>query len=145
MGKSTRIRRGIIILTGPLIEFTQGLSGTYLLFLHISENITIDIREEEIELERGFYIYVGSAFGAGGLTSRLHRHIRKQKKKHWHIDQVTMSKASDILGIAVSINQKKECEIYQTINKLNEFSPIQGFGNSDCKNKCESHFLKLIG
>ena len=145
MGKSTRIRRGIIILTGPLIEFTQGLSGTYLLFLHISENITIDIREEEIELERGFYIYVGSAFGAGGLTSRLHRHIRKQKKKHWHIDQVTMHKASDILGIAVSINQKKECEIYQTINKLNEFSPILGFGNSDCKNKCESHFLKLIG
>ncbi len=143
MGKSTRIRRGIIILTGPLIEFTQGLYGTYLLFIHISEDITIVRRKQPIELTKGNYIYVGSAFGAGGLASRLHRHVRKQKKKHWHIDQVTMHKASEIIGIAISINQKKECELYKLLSKIDGFSPIPGIGNSDCKNKCESHFLAI--
>jgi Uri superfamily endonuclease len=145
LGKSTRIRRGIIILTGPLIEFTQGLSGTYLLFFQISEDIIIYRRGQTIELTKGYYIYVGSAFGAGGLTSRLHRHVRKQKKKHWHIDQVTMHKASEIIGIAIAINQKKECELYKLLSKIDEFLPIPGIGNSDCNNECESHFLKLIG
>ena len=70
------------IFTGPLIEFTYGLKGTYLLFIYISEDIIIDRKGEKLDLERGFYFYAGSAFGPGGLSSRLHRHARKQKKKH---------------------------------------------------------------
>jgi len=144
LGESIRIRRGIIILTGPLIEFTQGLHGTYLLLLHISEDITIDRRGQTIELSKGIYIYVGSAFGAGGLASCLHRHVRKQKKKHWHIDQVTMHRASETIGIAISINQKNECNLYKLLSKIDEFSPIPGIGNSDCINECGSHFLKIL-
>ena len=131
------------IFTGPLIEFTYGLKGTYLLFLYISEEIPIDRRGERIDLEKGFYFYIGSAFGAGGLSSRLHRHIRKQKKKHWHIDQITMHEASEIVGIAVSINQKKECEFNQFLSSFEYFVPIYGIGNSDCQKNCESHFLKV--
>ena len=131
------------IFTGPLIEFTYGLQGTYLLFLYISEEMQIERRGVRINLEKGFYFYIGSAFGAGGLSSRLHRHVRKQKKKHWHIDQITMHKASEIVGIAVSINQKEECEINQILSGLECFVPINGIGNSDCKENCESHFLKV--
>jgi Uri superfamily endonuclease len=131
------------IFTGPLIEFTYGLQGSYLLFLYVSEEISIDRRGELIRLEKGFYIYVGSAFGTGGLSSRLHRHVRKKKKKHWHIDQITMHSASSILGIGIAINKREECKMSQLLNNFDSLTPILGIGNSDCTKNCLSHFLKL--
>jgi len=35
-------------------------------------------------LPHGYYVYVGSALG--GLASRLRRHLRSEKRLHWHID-----------------------------------------------------------
>ncbi len=35
----------------------------------------------------GFYLYVGSAFGSGGLRARLAHHARREKPRlHWHVD-----------------------------------------------------------
>ena len=34
----------------------------------------------------GWYTYVGSAFGAGGLRGRLKHHLSPVKRPHWHID-----------------------------------------------------------
>jgi Uri superfamily endonuclease len=35
----------------------------------------------------GFYLYVGSAFGSGGLDARIAYHRRRQKERpHWHVD-----------------------------------------------------------
>ena len=131
------------ISTGPLIEFTYGLQGTYLIFLSVKKEIEFERRGTTSIINRGFYIYVGSAFGAGGLSSRLHRHIRKRKGKHWHIDQITMHEDCNILGIAISINKRTECSMLQSLKNIDEFSPVLGFGNSDCKNNCQSHFLKF--
>ncbi len=39
-----------------------------------------------ISLRQGYYIYVGSAFGPGGVNARVSRHFRNTKKLHWHID-----------------------------------------------------------
>ena len=142
MGKSTRIRRGVIILPGSVINFTTGLQGTYTLFIRIKAEISIEIRKRVIKLQPGFYIYVGSAFGAGGLSSRLHRHMRKNKKKHWHIDQVTMSNHSRIEGIGISIEKKNECTIASLLSEIENISPIKGVGNSDCI-QCQSHFFVI--
>ncbi|MHA1217118.1 MAG: DUF123 domain-containing protein [Candidatus Heimdallarchaeaceae archaeon] len=86
---------------------------------------------------------MGSAFGAGGLSFRLHRHMRKTKKKHWHIDQVTMSKSKQIEGIGVSIEKKNECQIASIFSSIKNIIPINGVGNSYCS-LCQSHFF-LIG
>ena len=40
----------------------------------------------------GFYAYVGSAFGAGGLRARIGHHLESTAWPHWHIDY--------LLGIA---------------------------------------------
>lgn len=133
----------ITILPGSIINFTVGLKGSYILFIRINEEILIILQNKEIELKSGYYLYIGSAFGAGGLASRLHRHIRKSKKKHWHIDQVTMSKSTSIEGIGVSIGKNIECQISSKLLDTSSFEPIVGFGNSDCKS-CPSHFFHFI-
>ena len=94
-------------------------------------------------IEKGFYIYVGSAFGAGGLSSRLHRHLRKRKKIHWHIDQLTTSLFCTVYGVAVFLNEKIECDIAQKLSKIEATVPMMNVGNSDCINKCSSHLFKV--
>ncbi len=54
-----------------------------------------------------------------------------------------MHQSCEIIGIAISINKKTECEIYKVLSKLVDTSPVIDFGNSDCMSHCESHFLKL--
>jgi len=34
----------------------------------------------------GFYAYVGSAFGPGGLRARIRHHLESVAQPHWHID-----------------------------------------------------------
>ena len=61
--------------------------GTYALILQCDLNDRVQIgRLGEIELRPGYYIYVGSAFGPGGVKARVERHWRTDKRKHWHID-----------------------------------------------------------
>ncbi|MCK5305403.1 MAG: GIY-YIG nuclease family protein, partial [Candidatus Heimdallarchaeota archaeon] len=134
---------GIIILTESVINFTYGLKGTYLLFIKISGAVEISIRGKTFFLNEGYYIYIGSAFGAGGLPSRLHRHLRKIKKKHWHIDQITTSKFSEIIGIGTLLKQRVECELSKIIGDIEKTVPIVGFGNSDCEKRCKSHFFRV--
>ena len=119
------------------------MKGTYLLFIKIIESIEIQIRGETLFINAGYYIYIGSAFGAGGLSSRLHRHLRKIKKKHWHIDQITISEFSEIIGIGVLLKQKVECELSKILGDMEKTIPIAGFGNSDCERKCISHFFRV--
>ncbi len=119
------------------------MKGTYLLFIKIIDPIEITIKGKSSLLNRGYHIYIGSAFGAGGLSSRLHRHLRRKKKKHWHIDQITSSKFSEIISIGVLLKQRVECELSKIIGDIEKTVPITGFGNSDCKKKCISHFFKV--
>ena len=103
----------------------------------------IRIRERILTLQKGFYIYVGSAFGAGGLSSRIHRHLRRNKKQHWHIDQITCTENCTFHSVAAFPNEKSECLISGKLEKMKGLFPIVGFGNSDCKNSCLSHFFKI--
>lgn len=40
-------------------------------------------------LAAGDYVYAGSAFGPGGIHARVTRHLRADKKPHWHIDHLS--------------------------------------------------------
>jgi len=112
-----------------------------LLYLKITKPTIIKIRNKEILLKKGFYIYVGSAFGKGGLSSRIHRHLRKEKKVHWHIDQITTKDICQFYGVAVFPNEKSECEISNLMSRFENLQPIKYFGSSDCRNNCISHFF----
>ncbi|ALU11692.1 hypothetical protein EYM_03795 [Ignicoccus islandicus DSM 13165] len=56
--------------------------GAYMLVLEIEREYN-----EKWRLQEGLYVYIGSAWGSGGLYSRVKRHLLKTfKKPHWHID-----------------------------------------------------------
>ena len=113
------------------------------MFIYLKEQIEIKIGRNVDFIPEGLYIYVGSAFGQGGLSSRLHRHIRKKKKQHWHIDQLTMDTSAEILGIGIILDKKIECILADSFFKLEEITAIPRFGSSDCRNKCVSHLFKV--
>lgn len=61
--------------------------GSYLLVLELA--LPRRIRLGALGTYRfmpGFYAYVGSAFGPGGLAARLAHHLRRTRTPHWHID-----------------------------------------------------------
>ena len=114
-------------------------SGVYSLIIKLNKDQILKIdRLGKIEFKKGLYIYTGSAMN--GLKSRVKRHIRKKKKKFWHIDYFLASehaKISDILLIRT--DKKIECGLNSIIANLPNAKMIKGFGCSDCS--CKSHLV----
>lgn len=70
------------------------------------------------------------------LEKRIERHLKDEKKKHWHIDYLLdMTKVENV--IFGESEKRKECDIAKKLS--NEFSSVQNFGCSDCK--CDSHLF----
>ena len=75
-----------------------GEKGVYTLLIKIGEKIEADVGAlGRVKLDEGYYLYVGSALGPGGLKARISRHFRKSKKLKWHIDFLLISEYSRIL------------------------------------------------
>ena len=61
--------------------------GTYILTLRCTATRTLVVgRLGRIQLLPGCYLYIGSAFGPGGLRARIGHHSRRTTRPHWHID-----------------------------------------------------------
>jgi Uri superfamily endonuclease len=123
------------------IPFVKPDPGTYVLILQSFSTESIQVgRWGQLDLQEGNYIYVGSAFGPGGVRARLSRHLREDKRKHWHIDY--LHEHVTPVEAWVSYEAKHlEHEWAQVLNKLVEVKAIQGFGCSDCS--CSSHLFYL--
>jgi len=123
------------------IPFVKPDPGTYALNLksHSSETIQVGCWGQ-LGLQAGYYIYVGSAFGSGGVRARVGRHFRTEKRKHWHIDYLQ----EYVTPMEAWVNYEAkpfEHEWAQALNKMDEVITIQGFGCSDCR--CSSHLFHL--
>jgi Uri superfamily endonuclease len=60
--------------------------GTYALLLFSTTDAVIRVgRLGDLQLQPGFYVYVGSALGLGGVRARLAHHMRPAQRPHWHI------------------------------------------------------------
>jgi len=90
-------------------------------------------------LTPGLYLYAGSANGPGGLRARVSRHLRTDKKHHWHVDQLT---GSGQVIFAALIPGGTECDLVDLALKLGAETPVPGFGSSDCR-RCQAHLLRL--
>ena len=118
----------------------QSLPGTYTLIFSSSRKEQISIGKlGTLQLKPGFYIYVGSAFGPGGLKARIAHHCRRAVRPHWHIDY---------LGYFLHLTEiwytydpvHREHQWAQTLSTTRgAMNPLAGFGSSDCR--CKSHLL----
>ncbi len=107
--------------------------GAYALLIALDAPLQVRAGARRATLAAGLYVYCGSAKGPGGLRARLARHMLRDKRAHWHVDQLTC--AGRTRG-AVVFPDRSECEINAALSVL----PIalEGFGSSDCR-RCESH------
>ncbi|MEF8874549.1 MAG: GIY-YIG nuclease family protein [Candidatus Thermoplasmatota archaeon] len=111
------------------------MKGIYLLFLHLEGPVKKEIGQlGKINFELGTYIYVGSA--QRGIESRVKRHLREDKRKHWHIDYL-LENASVEDMIGYEEKKKEECKTASFLER--KFKKIEGFGCSDCR--CDSHLF----
>ncbi|NHK29998.1 MAG: GIY-YIG nuclease family protein [Asgard group archaeon] len=123
--------------------------GTYILFFSNNLDAKIIVGSlGELFLEKGFYLYVGSAFGPGGLKKRIQRHLNPNKKIFWHIDYLSKNKQFILINIIEIFSSiKEECLIVnfllENIFSKDEIKSIKNFGSSDCK--CKSHLLYYTG
>ncbi len=111
------------------------MKGTYLLMMMLRKEASIMVgKKGVICFQKGCYLYVGSAMN--GLEQRIQRHLRSQKKIHWHIDYLLPY--IEIVGIYYKENaRKEECMVARMLAR--NFTNIPGFGCSDCS--CQSHLF----
>jgi Uri superfamily endonuclease len=91
-----------------------------------------------LALQPGHYIYIGSAFGPGGVSARVLRHCRKAKSKHWHIDYLR-GFVRPILAWYTYDPVHLEHRWAQALGRVAGMTPIGGFGCSDCR--CPAHLF----
>jgi Uri superfamily endonuclease len=115
------------------------LKGVYVLIIQVNKDIDLDIGAiGKIAFKKGLYAYVGSA--QTNLEKRIKRHLRKEKRKFWHVDYLLKSDATKITKVFFKkANKIEECEIAEAIRKKGE--PIRDFGCSDCT--CKSHLFNI--
>jgi len=115
--------------------------GVYVLFLKCSK--VTDIRVGSLGIMRtkpGFYAYVGSAYGGGGIKSRLGRHLKTEKKCRWHIDYIRRHMSFDSAWYT-TVSAEMEHTIADKFIETGAEIPFRGFGSSDCG--CVSHLFFL--
>ncbi len=114
--------------------------GSYLLVFSLPEPVTFasgHFRGRTVPA--GWYAYAGSARGPGGLRARILRHMKKRKKRRWHIDWLTTAR-EDIFALCLA--QESECELAAALAGAGFPAPLPGFGSSDCA-RCKSHLFRL--
>jgi Uri superfamily endonuclease len=112
--------------------------GTYILVIALDHDARITIgRLGKYDLREGYYLYVGSALN--GLSNRLARHLRREKRLHWHIDYLLQ--VASVCEVWYSAGpQRRECAWAEALERSGDVEPsVAGFGSSDCR--CRSHLF----
>jgi Uri superfamily endonuclease len=117
--------------------------GTYILLLRVDHGFAAQVGALGwLDFKPGIYVYVGSAFGPGGLRARLGHHLAPEHPNHWHIDY--LSQKADVDEIWYTCDPaRREHEWAKVFARLpGTSSPFSGFGASDCQ--CRTHLFHLL-
>lgn len=107
--------------------------GTYVLLCEASaDRAGVRIgRLGELSLEPGWYAYVGSAFGSGGLSARVGRHLRRDKPLRWHFDYLRPYVAVRAVWHAAGPTRCESAWAAALAALPGAAVPLAGFGASD--------------
>jgi len=114
--------------------------GTYALLLSSATDARIRVgRLGDMCLQSGFYIYVGSAFGPGGVRARVTHHLHATPRPHWHIDFLRPHASVEEVWLYHGRKQREHLWARLLSSQPGVSVPIPGFGSSDCG--CEAHLF----
>jgi Uri superfamily endonuclease len=116
------------------------MTGFYCIVLWIEFPLdTVVGRLGPVILPRGYYVYTGSA--QSGIEARVARHLRADKRRHWHLDYI-MPPARAVEVWAGGGTREMECRCAQSLLRHTEaVLAVPGFGSSDCR--CDGHLVWL--
>ncbi|UCF92140.1 MAG: GIY-YIG nuclease family protein [Desulfobacterales bacterium] len=116
----------------------QAQPGTYALVLVSAADVGLPIGKfGELHVRPGFYIYVGSAFGPGGLKARLAHHRHISRRPRWHIDYLRAVTRLEAVWYTYDPARREHQWSEVLSQSPNAAVPLPGFGSSDCR--CASH------
>lgn len=116
------------------------MKGTYLILFHIEQPV-VDLQIGKLgyfRFDAGTYLYVGSAFGPGGIPARLKHHQRHDKPRpHWHLDYLRpYARLCETWSIMCPIRLEQQ---WCTVLSKTFAMPIPHFGASD--SQCATHLF----
>lgn len=129
-------------------QFTRipSTPGTYVLLMQSGTEAVCRVgKHQTMTLQKGWYAYVGSALGPGGLRSRLAHHLRpvaeRTRRPHWHIDYLREYLPVNDVWIIESRERLEHAWAHGFLALNSTTVPAPGFGASDCG--CPSHLFYL--
>ncbi len=123
-----------------MLDNISNRPGTYLLIFYSAQSSSVSVgRLGSLELDTGYYYYIGSAFGPGGVRARVRHHHAISTKPHWHLDYLRPSLC--LREVCYSIDALRYEHEWASIlhDDMHMPVPFPGFGASDCP--CSSHFF----
>ena len=113
--------------------------GTYLLLLACRTQIRLSIGKlGGMTAVPGYYVYIGSACGPGGVRARIRHHRKTAARPHWHIDYLRT--VAELLDVYCVYRSRCEHEWAQRlVQSASATMPLPGFGSSDCD--CATHLF----
>jgi Uri superfamily endonuclease len=96
-------------------------------------------RPGRLRTRPGFYVYVGSAFGPGGVRARVARHARRSGRPHWHVDHLRpVTRLQEVWHSYDPLH--REHDWARGVGSMRGASvELRGFGSSDCA--CPAHLF----
>ena len=116
--------------------------GTYILIVSVAQTKRLEVgRLGAFDIVPGYYAYVGSAFGLGGIRARVGHHLESAAAPHWHIDYLLGVATPVEVWFAIS-DRKLEQDWAELLAKAPFFrTPIPRFGSSDYRRSRTSHLF----
>ena len=133
--------RAVLVWTKAVCHMSAH-PGSYALILRAVSQQVIRIGQiGHLSVTPGFYVYVGSAFGPGGVRARLAHHARIAQAPHWHIDYLRRFARLEEAWYTHD-PCPREHEWASAFGKLAGASqPLEGFGASGCQ--CRAHLFRF--
>lgn len=91
-------------------------------------------------LAAGWYLYLGSARGGGGIRARCARHLAPAKTLRWHVDWLTTQPGATVRALAFPDGD--ECDLTTRALAAGARVAVAGLGASDCP-RCPAHLLAV--
>ncbi len=124
----------------PMSADLPPLPGTYILLLELIEDRAVPIGKlGTFAVRRGWYTYVGSAFGSGGLRGRLTHHLTPPARPHWHIDHLRAAATVREVWTVANPTPVEHVWAERLLALPGAAVPIPRFGASDCR--CAAHLF----
>jgi Uri superfamily endonuclease len=141
---SYKVIIGVAVVHKPIryqdMQQISSQPGTYVIVLRADDARKLTIgRAGTLTIKPGYYLYVGSAFGPGGLRARVGRHLAGSGICRWHIDYLRAATEAVEAWMLTGDEKMEHHWARMLADAPGVEMPMAGFGASDCR--CLTHLF----